>query len=71
MTSHGKDKVLFGTNFPQLEWKRCIESVQKDLQLSDDVYERFMWKNACQVFNIPERDRSITQHSSDHQQARL
>jgi predicted TIM-barrel fold metal-dependent hydrolase len=55
MTTHGRDKVLFGTNFPQLSWKRCVESVQRDLRLAPEIYERFMWKNACNVFGLDER----------------
>jgi hypothetical protein len=66
MQTHGRDKVLFGTNFPQLSWKRCVESVQRDLRLAPEVYERFMWRNACNVFGLDEpRAASSSTKTSD------
>ena len=45
-------QVLFGTNFPQLSWERCINSA-RDLPLSEPNMERFMHKNAEALFKLP------------------
>ncbi|KAL1914785.1 uncharacterized protein VTP21DRAFT_7877 [Calcarisporiella thermophila] len=44
LSTTGKRQVLFGTNFPQLSWKKCMQQVE-ELGLKEDVKERFLWKN--------------------------
>lgn len=47
--SYGQDKVLFGTNFPQLPFDKAVQQVE-DLDLSHEVKEKFIFKNAKRVF---------------------
>lgn len=51
MQSYGKDKVLFGSNFPQLSLARCMSQVEA-LGLSDEVKARFLHENARRVFKL-------------------
>ncbi|HKQ76323.1 MAG TPA: amidohydrolase family protein [Blastocatellia bacterium] len=53
LKTYGKEKVLFGTNFPQLSLEKCVQQVE-DLGLSDDVTARFLFQNARRVFNLAE-----------------
>jgi uncharacterized protein len=48
----GKKKVMFGTNFPQLTWKACVESGQKHLKLREDVKADFYGGNAARVLKL-------------------
>jgi predicted TIM-barrel fold metal-dependent hydrolase len=51
MRSYGKDKVLFGTNFPQLPLDKCVEQVRA-LGLPEEVQRQFLSANARAVFNL-------------------
>lgn len=51
MRSYGSDKVLFGSNFPQLPLTRCMQQV-KELGLSSEVEARFLHKNARRIFKL-------------------
>ncbi len=51
LKTYGQDKVLFGTNFPQLSFARCVEQA-KALDLSEGVQAKFFRENACRVFNL-------------------
>lgn len=51
MNTYGKHKVLFGTNFPQLQFDRCIAQVEK-LGLSDETKTLFLRGNAERVFRL-------------------
>ncbi|KIX00876.1 uncharacterized protein Z518_09941 [Rhinocladiella mackenziei CBS 650.93] len=53
----GRKKVMFGTNFPQLSWKACVESVGKHLMdqgngLRNAVVADFMGGNARRVLKL-------------------
>ncbi|CAI7582715.1 unnamed protein product [Penicillium discolor] len=55
----GKDKVMFGTNFPQLGWKDCVDKVNTHLVgtkggFRDSVVKGFMGGNALRVLKLPE-----------------
>lgn len=52
----GKHKVMFGTNFPQLSWKNCVENVKQHVapKLRDDALRRFMGENAREVLKLEE-----------------
>ncbi|KAF4543317.1 uncharacterized protein LTHEOB_16 [Lasiodiplodia theobromae] len=55
----GRKKVMFGTNFPQLEWKECVERVGTHLiegegGLRKEVVADFMGGNARRVFKLPD-----------------
>jgi hypothetical protein len=51
LKTYGKDKVLFGTNFPQLDLEKCTRQAG-ELGLPDDVKEKFLFKNARRVFKL-------------------
>ncbi len=51
MKSYGKQKVLFGTNFPQLSLEKCVEQVY-ELNLPDEARDNFLFKNARRVFKL-------------------
>ncbi|MES2818514.1 MAG: amidohydrolase family protein [Pseudomonadota bacterium] len=51
MRSYGQDKVLFGSNFPQLSLERCMTQVA-ELGLSAEVEAKFLHENARQVFKL-------------------
>ena len=55
MSTYGKKKVLFGTNFPQLLLDKCSEQLI-DLGISENVLENFSWKNAVSVFKLEEKN---------------
>jgi predicted TIM-barrel fold metal-dependent hydrolase len=51
LCTYGKDKVLFGTNFPQLPLAKCMKQV-RELELPPDVENKFLFTNARKVFHI-------------------
>jgi hypothetical protein len=51
LKTYGKGKVLFGTNFPQLPFGKCVEQAQA-LDLSEEVCAAFFRDNASRVFKL-------------------
>ncbi|TGK04966.1 amidohydrolase [Leptospira semungkisensis] len=51
MKTSGRSKVLFGTNFPHLEFKKCADQAM-ELDLPESSLKRFFYSNAKRVFNI-------------------
>jgi predicted TIM-barrel fold metal-dependent hydrolase len=51
MNSYGRDKVLFGTNFPMLSFQDCAEQAMA-LKISDQSKAKFLSENARRVFNL-------------------
>lgn len=51
LRSYGQDKVLFGTNFPQLPLDKCVEQVRA-LALPPDIERKFLSANARAVFDL-------------------
>jgi len=51
MQSYGADKVMFGSNFPQLSHSRCMAQVQ-ELGLKPEVLDKFLSGNARRVFKL-------------------
>jgi len=51
MKKHGKEKVMFGTNYPMITHEKCLEDLDS-LSLDDDVKELFLFKNAERVFKL-------------------
>lgn len=51
LKTYGKNKVLFGTNYPQLSFQKCVEQA-KALNLPEDAAQAFFSGNARRVFNI-------------------
>ncbi|EQA38434.1 amidohydrolase family protein [Leptospira inadai serovar Lyme str. 10] len=51
MKTSGRSKVLFGTNFPHLEFNKCANQAAV-LDLPDPSLKRFFYANAKRVFQI-------------------
>lgn len=51
MKTYGKEKVLFGTNFPQLSLEKCVGQVH-ELGLPDEPRANFLRENARRVFKL-------------------
>ncbi|MCE4057532.1 amidohydrolase family protein [Pseudomonas sp. Au-Pse12] len=51
MRTYGQDKVLFGSNFPQLSLKKCLEQVHA-LELPSAIADKFLQGNARRVFGL-------------------
>jgi len=51
MNTYGQDKVLFGTNFPMLDLKKCAEQAVS-LELKSEALEKFLSGNAKRVFRL-------------------
>ena len=51
LKTYGQDKVLFGTNFPQLSWAKCVEQAQR-LDLPAEIQAKFFYENARRVFQL-------------------
>jgi uncharacterized protein len=43
---------MFGTNFPQLMWKACVDSAQNHLKLREEVKADFYGGNAARVLKL-------------------
>ncbi len=51
LRGHGRDKVLFGTNWPMIAPAKALEGLA-DLRLPKDVESRFLAGNATRVFRL-------------------
>lgn len=51
MSSYGREKVLFGTNFPMLDYGRCVGQA-RGMGLNEPVAELFLRDNARRVFGL-------------------
>jgi predicted TIM-barrel fold metal-dependent hydrolase len=51
----GQDKVLFGTDFPIIDFERATSEVD-ELGLRPEAKEKLMWKNACRVYALDVSD---------------
>ena len=51
LRTYDQDKVLFGTNFPQLRLDKCMEQVQA-LALPPKIERKFLFENARAVFKL-------------------
>ena len=56
MNSHGQDKVLFATNFPMLELKKCVDQAAA-LDLKPEARAKFLSGNARRVFGLADPPR--------------
>lgn len=52
MRGQGRTRVMFGTNWPMLSPKRCLERLD-ELGLDDQARELFLGGNARRVFGLP------------------
>ena len=51
MKGHGRNKVMFGTNFPMINAETCMSQLDQ-LDLSDEVKDLFLSRNAKVVFDL-------------------
>lgn len=51
MKTNGKNKVMFGTNFPMITPQACLEKLDM-LELDDEIKELFLHKNAERIFGL-------------------
>lgn len=51
LKTYGQDKVLFGTNFPQLTWQKCADQARA-LDLPPEIAAKFFHANARRVFKL-------------------
>ena len=51
LRTDGQDKVLFGTNFPQLPLDKCMQQA-RGLGLPGEIENKFLYVNARSVFNL-------------------
>lgn len=51
LKTNGKEKVLFGTNYPMITPKQALKDIDK-LDLESDTKKKFLFKNAKKVFKI-------------------
>lgn len=51
MRGHGRDRVLFGTNWPMLPASRCLERLES-LDLDAEATRLFLGGNAARVFGL-------------------
>ena len=51
LKTYGRKKVLFGTNFPQLSWARCVKQARA-LDLPAEVESLYFVENARRVFKL-------------------
>jgi uncharacterized protein len=49
--TYGQDKVLFGTNFPQLSLEKAVQQVY-EFGLPEEIQAKFLGKNAQRVFKL-------------------
>ncbi len=52
MKKNGREKVLFGTNYPMVTAGMCLKDLDA-LELGDEVEKFFLCKNAKRVFRLP------------------
>lgn len=55
INSWGQDKVLFGTDFPIVDFERATREIN-DLGLRDLSKEKLLWKNAARVYGLDRKE---------------
>jgi predicted TIM-barrel fold metal-dependent hydrolase len=61
LNSYGRHKVLFGTDFPVLDFGRTMEEITV-LDLKPEVRRLFLRENALRVFGLLDVPRADTPH---------
>jgi predicted TIM-barrel fold metal-dependent hydrolase len=51
INSYGQDKVIFGTDFPVLRFKRTVDEID-DLGLKPEVRRKFMRDNVSKLYKL-------------------
>ena len=47
----GQDKVLFGTDWPVIDFKRAVDEIE-ELGLKEEVKKKLFWENAIRVYGL-------------------
>lgn len=55
INTYGQDKVMFGTDFPVLDFKKTMGQIE-DLKFRDHVLPKFLRDNAARVFRLADFD---------------
>jgi uncharacterized protein len=53
--SWGRDKVLFGTDFPVIDFQRATAEID-ELNLKKESKQSLLWKNAARVYGLTSKD---------------
>jgi predicted TIM-barrel fold metal-dependent hydrolase len=61
LNSYGRHKVLFGTDFPVLDFGRTMEEIAV-LDLKPEVRRLFLRENALRVFGLHDVPHAATPH---------
>lgn len=51
MKRHGRNKVLFGTNYPMIQPADCLKELES-LGLDEETQKKFLYENALKVFQL-------------------
>lgn len=51
MKKHGKNKVMFGTNYPMIMPAKCLKNLD-ELELGEEIEQKFLFENVSQVFKL-------------------
>ncbi len=51
LNSYGQDKVIFGTDFPVLPWKRTVDDID-GLGLKPEVRRKLMRDNVIRIYGL-------------------
>ena len=51
LNSYGQDKVIFGTDFPVLEFKKSIDDID-ELNLKPEVRKKLLRDNVIQIYGL-------------------
>ena len=57
INSWGQDKVMFGTDFPIIDFERATREVEA-LGFREVSKEKLMWKNAARLYGLKVNDGS-------------
>ena len=52
LNSYGRNKVLFGTDWPVIDPERAVAEIDQ-LKLKPDAQQKLMRDNAVKLFNLP------------------
>ncbi|ETO26036.1 amidohydrolase 2 [Reticulomyxa filosa] len=71
MNTNGADRVMFGTNYPQLMLDACVQSALTHLKLKNkQVQSNFLYENAIRVFKLDSKTTNKSNKKS-HDKAKL
>ncbi|HRB14025.1 MAG TPA: amidohydrolase family protein, partial [Vicinamibacteria bacterium] len=51
INSRGQDKVLFGTDWPVIDFERSVMEIDA-LDLKETARKKLLWENAVRVYNL-------------------